>query len=323
GTYVFTNFDGGTGLVVPNPAPGGENTSNKVGRIIRNGGASWAGSFLTVSQNINFSTLTTFAMRVYVPRAGLPVLLKLEGSTAPTEVLATTTKANTWETLYWNFAGKPSNVYNKLVLMFDFGKTGDGSESSTFYFDDIRQIVSALPVTLVSFTASQQNNEVALNWKTSNETNNKGFVVERSSNGNNWQELLFIAAKAASGSGAEYAAIDNTPSLGTNYYRLKQIDLDGTVSYSATQMVTVKTKDAKLLVYPIPAKGFVTIVVPEQRGSVNYSITNTNGKTVLTGSFPYGNQPNIIPLNKLTKGMYFIQVSADNQLIKSELLMVD
>lgn len=140
GTYVFTNFDGGNGTVVLNPVPNAANTSNKVGRIVRNGGATWAGSFLTLSQNINFSTLTTFSMKVYSPRAGLPVLLKLEGSVGPSEILATTTLANAWETLNWNFAGKPSNVYNKLVLMFDFGATGNGSANSTFYFDDINQI---------------------------------------------------------------------------------------------------------------------------------------------------------------------------------------
>jgi endo-1,3(4)-beta-glucanase len=140
GTYVFTNFDGGTGLVVGNPSPTAANLSKKVGRIVRNGGATWAGSFLTVSQNVNFSTLPIFSMKVFSPRAGLPVLLKLEGSVGPSEVLATTTLANAWETLNWNFTGRPSNVYNKLVFMFDFGATGNGSSNSTFFFDDVNQI---------------------------------------------------------------------------------------------------------------------------------------------------------------------------------------
>ena len=140
GTYVFTNFDGGTGSVMVNPTPTAANVSNKVGKIVRNGGATWAGSFLTLSQNINFSTLSTFSMKVYSPRAGLPVLLKLEGSAGPSEILATTTLANAWETLNWNFVGKPSNVYNKLVFMFDFGATGNGSANSTFFFDDVNQI---------------------------------------------------------------------------------------------------------------------------------------------------------------------------------------
>ena len=48
-----------------------------------------------------------------------------------------TTMSNDWETLIWSFAGEPSNTYNRLVLMFDFGNVGDGSVNSTFYFDDI------------------------------------------------------------------------------------------------------------------------------------------------------------------------------------------
>jgi Viral BACON domain len=144
GTYVFTNFDGGTGSVVANPFATGSNASNKVGRIIRNGGALWAGSFLTINNKFNFSTLTTFSMKVFSPRVGLPVLLKLEGDVGPSEITATTTMANTWETLNWNFVGKPSNVYNKLVLMFDFGTVGNGSANSTFYFDDIEQIAQPI-----------------------------------------------------------------------------------------------------------------------------------------------------------------------------------
>jgi hypothetical protein len=164
GTYTFTNFDGGAGMVMANPFPNAANSSNKVGRIIRNGGASWAGSFITLQQKINLAALSTFSMKVFSPRAGLPVLLKLEGDVGPSEVLTTTTMANTWETINWNFAGKPSNVYNKLVLMFDFGSVGNGSNQSTFYFDDINQI--ALPVA-ISWTGNVNTAwENAANWST-------------------------------------------------------------------------------------------------------------------------------------------------------------
>lgn len=146
GTYVFTDFDGGTGSVVANPNPSGNNSSNKVGKIVRNGGATWAGSYLTVNQAINFSTLPIFSMKVYSPRAGVQVLLKMEGSVGPSEVMATTTQANAWETLSWNFTGKPSNVYNKLVFMFDFGAVGNGTANSTFYFDDVVQVAQPINI---------------------------------------------------------------------------------------------------------------------------------------------------------------------------------
>ncbi|HSK13006.1 MAG TPA: BACON domain-containing carbohydrate-binding protein, partial [Phnomibacter sp.] len=164
GTYVFSNFDGGTGSVVLNPYPGAANPSNKVGRIIRDGGAQWAGSLLTLSQKINFATHPVFSMKVYSTRAGVPVLLKLEGDAAPSEVMATTTLANTWETLNWNFAGKQSNVYNKLVLMFDFGSVGNGSANSTFHFDDIFQITQPVVITWTGNVNTAWEN--AANWST-------------------------------------------------------------------------------------------------------------------------------------------------------------
>jgi len=82
-------------------------------------------------------------MSVYSVSPGLVVKFKLEDDndpvTAAVERDAYTTKYNQWETLSWSFSGEQSNIFQKLVLMFDFGNTGDGTESSTFYFDDIYQ----------------------------------------------------------------------------------------------------------------------------------------------------------------------------------------
>ncbi|HLN73586.1 MAG TPA: BACON domain-containing carbohydrate-binding protein, partial [Prolixibacteraceae bacterium] len=139
GTFAFTNFDGGTATVIDNPQKSGSNTSEKVARMIRNAGATWAGSYLTLNNKIDFTNLGYISMKVYSPKAGIPVLFKLEGDASPTEVSVKTTVANAWETLTWNFSGKPSNVYNKLVFMFDFGTQGNGTASSTFLFDDIIQ----------------------------------------------------------------------------------------------------------------------------------------------------------------------------------------
>jgi hypothetical protein len=63
----------------------------------------------------------------------------LEGTGASAEVDSFTTVSGTWETLEWVFLGTP-NTLNEIVFMFDFGKLGDGAESSTFYFDDIEQV---------------------------------------------------------------------------------------------------------------------------------------------------------------------------------------
>ena len=134
----FINFNGGTGSVAYNPQIDDNNPSENVGVIIRDGGDIWAGSYIELNSYLDFSTDTHISMSVYTPISGLTVKFKLEGDNgAQTERDAYTDLSNEWETLSWSFAGEPSNTYNKLVLMFDFGNVGDGSVNSTFYFDNI------------------------------------------------------------------------------------------------------------------------------------------------------------------------------------------
>jgi hypothetical protein len=160
GTYPFIDFDGGVATVISNPKSSGINTSATVAKIVRNGGATWGGSKIILSHKLDFSTAAIISMKVYSERAGVPVLFKLEGD-AQTELSVNTTVANQWETLTWDFTGKPSNTYNTLVFMFDFGTLGDGSANSTFLFDDIQLIAGLAQISLpVTFDAATVNYKV-------------------------------------------------------------------------------------------------------------------------------------------------------------------
>lgn len=150
-TSDFVNFDGGEATVLANPSATGINTSATVARIIRDGGAVFAGSKIALSENLDFSVQTVLSMKVYTTApAGTIVKFKLEGSGGSAEVDVPTTVSGEWETLEWVFAGTP-NTLNEVVFMFDFGNVGDGSESSTFYFDDVEQVSgppAPIPATL-------------------------------------------------------------------------------------------------------------------------------------------------------------------------------
>jgi hypothetical protein len=146
-TSDFVDFDGGTADVVVNPSSIGLNTSNTVAKIVRSGGEIYAGSKIILNDNLDFSVLTKLSMKVYTTApVGTVVKFKLEGSGPSVDVNATTSVSGSWETLEWIFVGTPNNL-NEVVFMFDFGNIGDGSESSTFYFDDIEQVAGpAAPV---------------------------------------------------------------------------------------------------------------------------------------------------------------------------------
>lgn len=139
--YTFVNFGGATATVENNPNPSGINTSTKVGKMVKGAPEVWAGSFLELVNPINFSVLKTFKVKVYSPRAGARLLLKVENATnggISFEKEATCTTANTWEELTFDFSTiNVGNFYSKVVLIFDLGTAGDGSSNFTFYFDDI------------------------------------------------------------------------------------------------------------------------------------------------------------------------------------------
>lgn len=131
------DFDGATSSVLANPQSSGINTSTTVAQVIRDGGQMWAGSKILLDNKIDFSSNSIISMKVFSNNVGTPVLFKLEGPGAATEKSVNTTVAGEWETLTWDFTGTPSDTYNYLVLMFDFGTVGDGTANSTFLFDDI------------------------------------------------------------------------------------------------------------------------------------------------------------------------------------------
>ena len=156
--YTFIDFGNAATSLVDNPDPSGINTSAKVGKSIKNPGAeTWAGTVLTLDGTIDFSTFTTFRVKVYSPAAGVTVKLKIENlndAAQSHEVDAVTTVANQWEELIYDFSGVNMDwQYSKVILFFNFGQVGAGD---TYYFDDIALIPSvdtlSLPITFESET---------------------------------------------------------------------------------------------------------------------------------------------------------------------------
>ncbi len=161
-TYTWGNFDGGDAQVIANPKSGGINTSSKVTRMVKNAGQIWGGSVLTLSSPIDFSVNKVLRMKVWSPRAGAKVLLKVENSGnggINFEKEVATTVANGWEDLIFDYRTiNAANSYNNVVVIFDLGIMGDGSSNFTFYFDDIRQTNSIDELTLpLSFESTTLN----------------------------------------------------------------------------------------------------------------------------------------------------------------------
>ncbi|MBC7935681.1 MAG: hypothetical protein H7Y86_10060 [Rhizobacter sp.] len=162
--YAFANFDGGNSTVISNPQVSGINTSTKVVRMIKNAGQSWGGSLIPLSSPIDFSTNKFFRMKVFSPRVGARVLLKVENATnngINFEKEVTTTVANKWDDLVFDYSSiNTTNQYHKIVLIFDNGTAGDGSPNFTFLLDDIR--LEATPG--ITFPVTFENALIVNDW---------------------------------------------------------------------------------------------------------------------------------------------------------------
>ncbi|SEJ59660.1 Por secretion system C-terminal sorting domain-containing protein [Dyadobacter sp. SG02] len=122
----------------------------------------------------------------------------------------------------------------------------------------IGSVEPPLPVTLVSFTGKAVENTVALNWATTEEINASHFEVQRSSDARNFEPIGQVDAKGDSKVIVNYAFADQMPLAETNYYRLKQVDRDGTFAFSKT--ISIRFEAAiGIKVYPNPVTDILRI----------------------------------------------------------------
>jgi len=115
---------------------------------------------------------------------------------------------------------------------------------------------ASLPVVWQSFTAEPLGKQVRLEWRTASEENNAEFVVERLEGGTNWHSLGVMVATNLS-EGDTYGFIDENPVAGDNYYRIRQVDVEGSFSISEVRLVTFGA--VSTLAWPNPAGESLTI----------------------------------------------------------------
>jgi CHRD domain/Secretion system C-terminal sorting domain len=156
-----------------------------------------------------------------------------------------------------------------------------------------------LAIDLGDITIKQTEEGNRLNWNTANETNNKGFQVERSKlTDDKWEVLGFVKAK---GKAASYDFIDNAP-FSMSYYRLRQIDFDGKESLS--KVVSIASKgNKKLKIFPNPVSNVLTIETEEN--SVVH-ILNLLGQEVISS-----NNTQRLDVSFLPRGTYIIKAGEE------------
>ena len=135
---TFTVFGNIAGIeVIDNPDVSGLNTTSKVAKLTKTTGSEvWAGTFFEVATALDFTNYSKISTKVWSPKSGIVVKMKLENSDASIthEVDISTTTSNAWEELVYDFSGAPTANYVRVVLFFDFGNAGD---DALYYYDEL------------------------------------------------------------------------------------------------------------------------------------------------------------------------------------------
>jgi fibronectin-binding autotransporter adhesin len=229
-------------------------------------------------------------------------------------VARATSKAGIWASTGGGGVFSPANprgYTNSAATTID--ATSFFALASTNQVDNPLTGPAPLPVSLLSFTAVRQGASVRVAWATASEKNSAYFVVQRSADGRTFENIQQVAAQGNSIIRRDYIALDATPLAGTSYYRLRQVDNDGTDAYSSVVVVRFEGQYTSLtptlLAYPNPAsaQGFQLLTTNLASTGGTVQIFDNIGRLVLTHTVAADAvETTIRPPHPMANGMYFV-----------------
>ncbi|MES2554656.1 MAG: T9SS type A sorting domain-containing protein [Bacteroidota bacterium] len=181
----------------------------------------------------------------------------------------------------------------------------------------IVNVVSPLPIELMYFTATlNELQAVDLLWATQTEIDNDYFIVQRSTDLFNWEEIAVVQGAETSQILNEYRTLDAEPLIGTNYYQLKQVDLDGAFKVSDIQSVIIAGAE-NVVGYPNPATDCFHLI-GQNIENQQIVLTNHLGQRMLCEMTIVSEDHLLIDTRTLATGIYYVQVLKDgeNQVLK-------
>jgi hypothetical protein len=175
-----------------------------------------------------------------------------------------------------------------------------------------------LPVKLVQLDARMAEQSVVINWATSEETNSGSFDIQRSLSGKSWETLGTVAAYGESTGLKRYEFSDQQPVIGSNFYRLRMIDRDGSFAYSRILNVKFRAEN-EVRVFPNPASEKVAISCSSPM--YGFRLVSQTGKVLLESAQNATGRINM-PITNIPPGLYVVQILGQNKQITSKKLVV-
>ena len=261
-------------------------TGNKVTFLLGQKGNNGFDVNNSVKVQVSIGGTTVTALTILGPTSGAPQFNIGTGTSASGSF--NTPHTVTQGTIATTSSPSAGSIANFTVNLPDFTvRTNVGvtitisaAKKSIVLIDDV--VISSskpLPVGLTRFAATAQANGIGLGWATAQEKNNDRFEVQRSADGAAFETVGTVKGQGSSSSAHAYAFADTHPLAGLAYYRLRQVDFDGSSAFST--VAAVRWDRDRGLAYPNPSNGSVTL--PAGLGAVAYRVFNALGQPLLQG----------------------------------------
>ncbi|GLR18109.1 T9SS type A sorting domain-containing protein [Portibacter lacus] len=190
----------------------------------------------------------------------------------------------------------------------------DGTILGTFRFTQADMTCKydergVLPVEFSFFKVASDRDMAILSWATASETENDGFYVEKSNDGKFFQEFAFIVGEGNSTEEVNYETTDRDPFSGVNYYRLKQVDYNGSERYSKIVKLDLRDKNGALVNFNANNN---ELVIRSEKKLVSIEIYDMGGVRVHKSTFDKNANEHTISLSNQNTGHFVAVITDEN-----------
>ncbi len=219
---------------------------------------------------------------------------------------------------------------NTLGLSASIDLAGGGFDTDTVEFYAAYAVDSSvdctiLPLRWLDFSATAGGEYISnLDWTTADEINNSHFEIQRASDQSSaFRTIGRVEADTEVRSVHAYSFIDRNALAGKNYYRLKQVDLDGRFQYSPLRTVSFTSRGFEVSVWPNPVQQELMVSIHEANAGGQISIIDFAGRQVLQQGFEYNSGTITIPVDHLNAGMYSLMVTSGENRHIEKIVIID